>query len=79
MKKVKTFQLKIVIFAAVKYRCILHGNVYVMLLQGVQRRTVLVVNCVDFLKLLFFGLLSLYVVKAVHSLYKLQTASGNDF
>ena len=30
MKKVKIFQLKIVIFAAVKYRCILHGRVFVM-------------------------------------------------
>ena len=30
MKIVKTFQLKIVIFTAVKYRCILHGNVFVM-------------------------------------------------
>ena len=30
MKIVKTFQLKIVILTAVKYRCILHGNVCVM-------------------------------------------------
>ena len=32
MKKVKRFQLKTVIFTAVKYRCILHGNVYVMVI-----------------------------------------------
>ena len=30
MKKVKIFKLKIVIFTAMKYRCILHGNVCVM-------------------------------------------------
>ena len=30
MKIVKIFQPKIVIFTAVKYRCILHGNVFVM-------------------------------------------------
>ena len=28
MKKVKQFHLKIVIFTAVKYRCLLHGNVF---------------------------------------------------
>ena len=31
MKKVKKFQLKIVIFTAMKNRCILHGCVFVML------------------------------------------------
>ena len=31
MKKVKRIQLKIVIFTAVKNRCILHGRVFVML------------------------------------------------
>ena len=30
MKIVKKFQLKIVIFTAVKNRCILHGRVFVM-------------------------------------------------
>ena len=30
MKIVKTFQLKIVIFTAVKERCMLHGHVFVM-------------------------------------------------
>ena len=30
MKIVKNFQLKIVIFTAVKYSCILHGNVFIM-------------------------------------------------
>ena len=30
MKIVKTIQLKIVILTAMKYRCILHGNVCVM-------------------------------------------------
>ena len=30
MKIVKHFQLKIVIFAAVKNRCMLHGRVFVM-------------------------------------------------
>ena len=30
MKKVKRNQLKIVIFTAVKSRCILHGRVFVM-------------------------------------------------
>ena len=30
IKIVKTFQLKIVIFAAVKNRCMLHGRVFVM-------------------------------------------------
>ena len=30
MKIVKTFQLKIVIFTAVKNRCLLHGRVFVM-------------------------------------------------
>ena len=30
MKIVKTFQLKIVIFTAVKDRCMLHGHVFVM-------------------------------------------------
>ena len=34
MKMVKKFQLKIVIFTAVKYRCILHGNVCVMRNSG---------------------------------------------
>ena len=33
MKKDKIFQLKIVIFTAVKNRCILHGRVFVMLRQ----------------------------------------------
>ena len=33
MKKVKTNQLKIVIFTAVKNRCILHGRVFVMCLN----------------------------------------------
>ena len=31
MKKVKTNQLKIVIFTAIKYRCRLHGRVFVMI------------------------------------------------
>ena len=31
MKIVKTIQLKIVIFTAVKNRCILHGHVFVMM------------------------------------------------
>ena len=30
MKIIKIIQLKIVICTAVKYRCILHGNVFVM-------------------------------------------------
>ena len=32
MKIVKKFQMKIVIFTAVKYRCILHGNVFVIII-----------------------------------------------
>ena len=31
MKKVKKIQMKIVIFTAVKNRCMLHGRVFVML------------------------------------------------
>ena len=32
MKIVKNFQMKIVIFTAVKNRCMLHGRVFVMIL-----------------------------------------------
>ena len=35
MKIVKKFQLKIVIFSAVKNRCILHGRVFVMCLENI--------------------------------------------
>ena len=33
MKIIKQFQLKIVIFTAVKNRCLLHGRVFVMTLS----------------------------------------------
>ena len=46
MKKVKQFQLKTIIFTAVKNRCVLHGRVFVMYLRineggdvGVNRLT----------------------------------------
>ena len=35
MKIVKTFHLKIVIFTAVKIRCMLHGRVFVMAMTNV--------------------------------------------
>ena len=38
MKIVKNFQLKIVIFKAVKYRCILHGACFRNVKQWVQHR-----------------------------------------
>ena len=38
MKIVQKIQLKIVIFTAMKNRCILHGRVFVMLVQQLARR-----------------------------------------
>ena len=38
MKIVKTFQMKIDIFTAVKYRCILHGNVCAMNSDGLRNK-----------------------------------------
>ena len=40
MKKVKTFQLKIVIFTVVKNRCILHGRVFVIITDVRKSREV---------------------------------------
>ena len=57
MKKDKRFQLKIVIFTAVKNRCILHGRVFVMQGEGlyvhVQRRWGFVVNDFRIFELVF--------------------------
>ena len=43
MKIVKKFQLKIVIFTAVKNRCMLHGRVFVMGSKECSSHTVFVI------------------------------------
>ena len=38
MKIVKNFQMKIVIFTAVRNRCMLHGRVFVMIIMEVYKQ-----------------------------------------
>ena len=50
MKIVEKIKLKIVIFTAVKNRCILHGRVFVMLCLQVNETFVFVANVTDYFK-----------------------------
>ena len=90
MKIVKINQLKIVIFTAVKNRCMLHGNVFVMLFNGqvsnhgMQRRMISVVNYFRIFDIIIFCFVVavcdlVHDVESMYGLPSMLTASGKLF